>query len=235
MLSSCEYSRHQAENIQVTPEDCPCQRQWIWRLVKHSNLNRGDCSYVVRWWYSSVKYNQERNGALCRQQKDGAQGFSEHKLKGPRLTLTKSNALIDLIVVFPSVLSKACTFDNIRKRFLKNGLFDREMYRYPSWNRILWICKRNMTKRIIWIFTTCPPTIYISATMKVAVPVRTSITFTMSGEIQAREVRGLFESLVQSKNNCRDHLMHESPFCHQTKKQRGPGVQAETFAEDERC
>ena len=60
-----------------------------------------------------------------------------------RMADNKKRALINFLSVIPTIATKACTVDNIRRGFITAGIIDEQRKRYPVFNRILSTCRRD--------------------------------------------------------------------------------------------
>ena len=59
------------------------------------------------------------------------------------LKANKKKSLIDFVASIPAMVTKAATRDNIQHGFIANGLVDDKYKRYPDFNKILTIYRRN--------------------------------------------------------------------------------------------
>ena len=60
------------------------------------------------------------------------------------LKSTKKNALIDFLSVLPEISTTACSKDNIKHGFIQAGIIDKELNRYPIFNKILATCHQQV-------------------------------------------------------------------------------------------
>ena len=70
--------------------------------------------------------------------------FKSGELSFIRLADNKKRSLIDFLSVIPTIATKACTVENIRRGFITAGVIDEQRKRYPVLNRILATCRRDV-------------------------------------------------------------------------------------------
>ncbi len=71
--------------------------------------------------------------------------FHSDNLSFFSLKSTKKNALIDFLSVLPDIAKTACSKDNIKHRFIKAGIINKEFNRYLIFNKILTTCHQQPT------------------------------------------------------------------------------------------
>ena len=80
----------------------------------------------------------------CPMKKMISDAFKSGELSFIKMAENKKRALIDFLSVIPTIATKACTVDNIRRGFITAGIIDDKRKRYPVFNRILSTCRRDV-------------------------------------------------------------------------------------------
>ena len=80
----------------------------------------------------------------CPMKKMISDAFKSGELSFLRMADNKKRALIDFLSVIPTIATKACTVDNIRRGFITAGIIDEQRKQYPVFNRILNTCRRDV-------------------------------------------------------------------------------------------